>query len=122
MNCGDIKNHCHPYLDQQLDAAKSQQVDAHLAACPCCKQLYEAQRSFLSVLKRLTQNCGHVAPTELRGRIAQSLLTRAEHIDFKPLPRPVALPRVGWLVGLAASIMIGFGVVLAYQMACIRHN
>jgi hypothetical protein len=28
---------------------------------------------------------------------------------------------MGWLVGLAATIMLSFGAVLAYQMACIHH-
>lgn len=120
MNCSDIRNHCHPYLDKQLDAAKSQEVDTHLSACPCCEQAYEAERAFLSVLKKLTQNCGCVAPANLRGRITESLTTPTTHVEFKALPKPLALPRVGWLIGMAASIMLGFGALLGYQMLCVN--
>jgi len=120
VNCSETQNQCHPYLDKQLNAATSQEVDAHLQACPCCQKAYEAQRAFLSVLKKLTQNCGFAAPEQLRGRITQSLAAGHEQLEFKPLPRPVKLPRMGWLIGLAASIMVGFGVILAAQMACIN--
>jgi len=120
MDCREIHNHREPYLDKQLDAAKCQEVDAHLSACPCCQKAYEAQRAFLSVLKRLAQNCGCAAPQELRGRIVQCLITPTEHTEFKPLRKPLVLPRMGWLIGMAASIMIAFGGVLAYNMACIN--
>ena len=116
MNCSDIKNQCHSYLDKQLNAAICQEVDAHLQVCPCCQKAYESQRAFLMVLKRLTQNCGFAAPEQLRGRISESLTNGGEHIEFKPLKRPAVLPHMGWLIGLAATIMFGFGAILATQM------
>jgi hypothetical protein len=119
MNCSEIKNHCHPYLDRQLDAAQCQEVDAHLSACPCCQKAFEAQRTFLVVLKKLTQTCAGAAPADLRGRISQSLIAGHAQPEFKPLKKPLALPRMGWLVGMAASLMLGFSALLAYQMLCI---
>jgi hypothetical protein len=119
MNCSEIKNHCHPYLDRQLDAAQCQEVDAHLSACPCCQKAFEAQRAFLVVLKKLTQTCAGAAPADLRGRISQSLIAGHAQPEFKPLKKPLALPRMGWLVGMAASLMLGFSALLAYQMLCI---
>jgi hypothetical protein len=124
MNCNETQKHCHPYLDQQLEAADRQHVDRHLSECSCCAKAYEAQRAFLGALKKLVHGCDATcAPQQFHARLRESLTGISK--DLKPAERPVVTPnpvrilRMGPVMAMAASIMLGFGILMASQMMCI---
>lgn len=124
MNCNETQKHCHPYLDQQLETAERQHVDRHLAECSCCASAYHAQRAFLGTLKKLVQHCDAAsAPEQFHARLRQSLTSlpaepkAVEHPVARP--GPVRILRMGPVMAMAASILLGFGILMASQMMCL---
>jgi predicted anti-sigma-YlaC factor YlaD len=63
-DCPSVVRLLYPYLDQEVDSAERDTVDAHLARCPGCRERYVDESQFLALLRR------HVAPPKfspLRG-------------------------------------------------------
>ena len=130
MDCHEIQRHCHPYLDQQIEAAQRHHVDAHLAKCPPCAKVYDAQRSFLGTLKKLVHGCDATCAPEgfqsrIRASLAQAPAVAAPEVEVIPVEkhRTVPEPRRTWHLGpamaAAASIMLALGGLLAGQMLCL---
>lgn len=135
MDCKETQHQCHPYLDQQIEVAQRHLVDEHLAKCPCCKDLYEAQRAFLGALKKLVHGCGATcAPEGFQSRIRASLTQEPGSVSHAPeVPevevtpaeqfRVVPAPRRSWRLGpamaAAASIMLALGGLIAGQTLCL---
>ena len=46
MSCDTAKSRVFPYVDGELDGALRAEMDAHLAACPSCRRLVEAEVAF----------------------------------------------------------------------------
>lgn len=46
MKCNEIRNLVLPYLDSELDAKTSQEIQLHLQACAECAQLFEREEEF----------------------------------------------------------------------------
>ena len=44
MKCDEIQNLRGPYLDSELDAKASQEIQQHLAACPACARLFAEEQ------------------------------------------------------------------------------
>jgi anti-sigma factor RsiW len=62
MNCADVIQYAGPYLDSELEAAITFQIQLHLSRCPHCRARYERER-------------------EIEHRIAQSLRASPDEQD-----------------------------------------
>jgi mycothiol system anti-sigma-R factor len=118
MNCEDAIKIMDGYLDGELDALTSQNIEQHLRECGRCRQGYEAQR----VLVRMIQSSApyYTASSQLRERI-QSSLRRASNgatvFGLRQEPRSAGvdeikrrrsiIPLTSWnWLALAAAILL----------------
>ena len=123
MNCAEIQIHCHPYLDQQLEAARRQELEGHLAQCTPCAQAVDAQRAFLFTLKKLVVNCDQqAAPAQLHARI-QSIAAEAPAAPQLQAVEQTSASRqplrLRGAMAMAASVMLAFGGLIAAQSLCL---
>ena len=80
MDCTDIRNRLHAYLDQELDLPGATAVDQHLASCEACKKAYAEQSALQSALR--SHATYHDAPAGLAQRIRARMGPKQE-----PKPR-----------------------------------
>ena len=64
MDCTDIRNRLHAYLDQELELPSAMEVDRHLASCEACKSAYAEQTALRSALR--SHATYHNAPSGAR--------------------------------------------------------
>src|SRR5712692_3004078 len=98
MKCAEVRKFVRLYLDSELDARNSFEVEQHLESCPECAGLFEAEKKFDARLGRFLR----------RGRATR---TSWENLEAKIAPAPIARLRAFWPVALAASLIIAAGVV-----------
>ena len=104
MNCNDeTRLLVHAYLDGELDATRSVEIERHLDTCPACTGTREDVLSLRSALR--SGNVYEVAPERVRRQVRRSL--RAE-----------SGPRVPWFTALREH-WIGFGSVGAAVAAAL---
>ncbi|MCI0537523.1 MAG: zf-HC2 domain-containing protein [Verrucomicrobiales bacterium] len=75
MKCNEIRNLVLAYLDSELDAKTSQEIETHLQSCPECAQLFEHEEEFSDRLSRVLR-VGQFTPA-LWERVESRL--RAQH-------------------------------------------
>jgi anti-sigma factor RsiW len=98
MKCGEVRNFVRLYLDSELDAKRSFEVEQHLQSCAECAGLFEAEEKF----------------DERLGRFLRSAVpTRAlwEIIEAKVVPAAFTKLKAFWPVALAASLIVAASVV-----------
>jgi anti-sigma factor RsiW len=66
------------HTDGQLDAAKTLEVDDHLAQCETCRERVALDRALRGSLKKAVQT---TAPSDVRARVMASLASAAERQD-----------------------------------------
>lgn len=73
MNPASDQTHCQvvftqmfAFFDEELDAATSEQIRAHLDACEDCLDRYDAEQAMRQAIRRC---CEAPAPATLRARI-----------------------------------------------------
>jgi anti-sigma factor RsiW len=98
MKCAEVRNFVHLYLDSELDAKHSFEVEQHLESCVECAGLFEAEKQFDGRLTRF-----------LRGGYATRALW--EKIELEIAPTPLAKHKMLWPLALAASLIIAAGVI-----------
>ena len=64
MDCGDVHNLLHPYLDGELDLVRTLDVERHLGECPACAQARDQQQALRVAIRR--GSLYHEAPALLR--------------------------------------------------------
>jgi anti-sigma factor (TIGR02949 family) len=104
MNCVDLHNFLHLYLDSELDHADATRVEDHLHACPNCAAAYERVRALSAAIKRDVRQYG--APRTLRDRLRRDIGERPRRSlrDLRYLAR-------GWNpIALAASLLLTVAV------------
>lgn len=111
MTCEESIRLVDGYLDGELDALSSEQIEQHLSGCAKCQSIYQAQENLVTTIK--TAAPYYTAPIELRQRIHSSLLkqsngasNRTAVADNQERPRMVAFPSQWNWLGLAAAIML----------------
>jgi len=122
MDCKEAKKQCQPFLDGQLQTDVVQQVDAHLEKCPGCKDVYDSQRTFHTLLKKVVvRSADPVAVPALKKSLLERL--NAGHtgktIDASALfrafsPNVRAMP-VRQSVAAAAACMFMLSGVVGFQ-------
>jgi len=99
MKCAEVRKFVRLYLDSELDARNSFEVEQHLESCAECAGLFEAEKKFDDRLGRF-----------LRRR--QTTRALWENMEAKIAPARIAKLKALWPVALAASLIIVAGVVL----------
>jgi anti-sigma factor (TIGR02949 family) len=97
MDCNAALRLLEPYLDGELDRADARELEAHIDACPACREA-------LADLGRLrhavrTEAPRYAAPSALRDRIRNEVASPRKHATRTSLPR--------WF-GLAAMLCLAF--------------
>lgn len=99
-------------LDERLQGAEREAVQAHLEGCPRCQRLRE---SLLSSRRLLRQAPVEGSPTEL-GAMFESVLARGEGIEAAAAGESKSRPPSSrhWLLvaGIAAALVIVFGALV----------
>src|SRR5947209_5055500 len=106
VDCSDMRDLLHPYLDGELDLVRTLDVERHLRECPACSQALDHQQSLRAVLRR--GSLYHQAPALLRERIRASLPAATAAKRTRP-----GIPR-RWLAvaaGLLLVVLGGWGLI-----------
>ena len=107
MDCTDIRNRLHAYLDQELDLPSATAVDQHLASCEACKKAYAEQSALQSALR--SQATYHSAPAGLAQRIRARIGPKKE--------RKVRFHWQQWLpmgAAVAATALLSWTAAIQY--------
>ena len=97
MKCAEVRKFVRLYLDSELDAKHSFEVEQHLESCMECAGVFEAEKKFDVRLGRFLR----------RGHATRALW---ENIEVQIAPVRRGKLRALWPIALAASV-IGAGVV-----------
>jgi anti-sigma factor RsiW len=92
-SCDDFRAFIDPYLDGEFDDRERANFDAHLSACPSCREFFEHNRWIQNAVKpSLRQSCQLSA--EARGRLESKLRTVRRPtqvgVTAKRLAKPVS--------------------------------
>jgi len=98
MKCAEVRKFVRLYLDSELDAKHSFEVEQHLESCGECAGLFQAEKKFDERLDRFLG----------RGQPTRALW---EKIEAQIAPMPFTKLNVLWTLALAASLIIAAGVV-----------
>ena len=106
MKCNEIRNLVLAYLDSELDAKTSQEIQLHLQSCAECAQLFEREEKFNERLFG-TLRVGQSTPA-LWEQIESRLRPQRRSAWFFPRWKAVVLGSVAVLlaVGLAAGFIV----------------
>lgn len=110
MNCENISNLMHGYLDNELDLPATLAVEAHLQACLVCQETFQKLSRLRNGIRR--EMSYHAAPDALRARLQQpnGKITATRHDEnwIKSLLASLPLPKQA--AAIAALILaIGLG-------------
>jgi len=104
MNCTDIKDYLYEYHTGRLDEQTRTSVEAHLAACPDCRQALDELKIDLSLLD-------HARPPKLSGAFTDRVMKNIEGAKVIPLRRRQPYKYV--LQGaVAAAVVLAFAVTV----------
>ncbi len=70
INCAEILERVYEFVDNELDNANCQQIQAHLVECAPCLRVVDFERLARAVVAR---SCCERAPVELRQRVMFSI-------------------------------------------------
>jgi anti-sigma factor RsiW len=98
MKCAEARKLVRLYLDSELDAKNSFEVEQHLESCAECAGLFEAEKKFDARLGRFLRGS---QPTRALWEKVEAQIAPFRTRGFKAL----------WPVALAASLIIAAGVV-----------
>ena len=76
MSCQTTQELIHPYVDGELDLARSLGVEQHMQECQDCADAYRTQTALRSAFK--DGSLYHSAPAKLEKRIRSSLRSEAK--------------------------------------------
>lgn len=95
-------------LDSGLVELGSPQMQAHLSECSACQRAANLKTESLAILRGLPEP---PVPSDLGERI----------FDFisKDGTQPRRIPRLGWALALAATLMLGVGIGITLRWAAI---
>jgi anti-sigma factor RsiW len=106
MNCAEIQELVHGYLDDELAFTQALPIDDHLASCEACRQVYAQARALRSAVRE--QAPYYPAPDLLRSRILKAVRASA----LQPASRTLTVS--GWSVGaaLACTVLLTWGLTV----------
>src|SRR5438034_5459762 len=98
MKCAEARNFVRLYLDSELDAKNSFEVEQHLESCAECAGLFEAEKKFDDRLGRFLRH----------GEMTRPLW---EKIEAQIAPSGSRRIKALWPLALAASLVLATGIV-----------
>src|SRR5256886_7100484 len=98
MKCAEVRKFVRLYLDSELDAKHSFEVEQHLESCMECAGVFEAEKKFDVRLGRFLR----------RGHATRALW---ENIEVQIAPVRRGKLRALWPIALAVSVVIAAGAV-----------
>jgi anti-sigma factor RsiW len=98
MNCVEIQELVHGYLDDELAFPQALQIDHHLAACETCQHTYAQAHTLRSAIRE--QATYYSAPAPLRRRVLSAVRTSARQ------PAPGTLTVAWWNFGAALACAV----------------
>jgi mycothiol system anti-sigma-R factor len=105
MNCRELIDLLHAYLDQELDVVRSLEIEQHLKVCSACSQRYQAQQA----LRRLIagRSLYFEAPRGL-GQTVDNAIRQASQTESPPArwTWDLGLLWLRWLVPVAAAALV----------------
>ena len=105
MNCEELADLLHPFVDSELDLVQSLAVERHLQACPACAAAVKELQALRGALAGPALY--HRAPAALRERVRASL---------RPASRTRAAARPFPWRSLAVAASLAFVAVLTWAM------
>lgn len=106
MNCADIRELIHSYLDDELDLTQALQMGKHLDRCDACHTVYQQARVLRSTVR------GHAtyypAPAPLRSRVLRTVRASTP----KPTPRTLTIPWWNFGAALACTVLLTWGLTM----------
>jgi anti-sigma factor RsiW len=109
MNCRDVDPLLAPYVDGETALHGSAvDIDAHLRACPSCREKVADQRAARDVLHARAADLRGCAPEHLRSRCAAHARTAAS-VPRRPLLRRSLIP-----LSLAATLLLAVAGVFIF--------
>jgi anti-sigma factor (TIGR02949 family) len=115
-NCRDLEEHLAPYVDGEENPAARRSVETHLAGCPPCHELAEAERSARDVIHAHRNALQAAAPAELRARCARLRESFGGQAAFTPQPPASRLIRKWAPLSLAASLVLAVAGVFVFGL------
>lgn len=106
MNCGDVQSLLHGYMDNEIDPAKSREIEDHLAECHGCAASLD---SFRALSQAMAESAVYYrAPDRVRTRLQSAL--RAQTVSEDRSTRPVRFPWLGWkpLAAVTTLLLLAF--------------
>ncbi len=101
MKCDEIQQLFGPYLDSELDAKTTLDIQRHLATCQGCAREFDKQQKLLA---SITERLKHGLKTDaLWERIERSVVASAPSAVSPRLPAPPIVP-VGWRAALSLLV------------------
>ncbi len=105
MKCEQIKELLSPYMDQMTDPKENNAIEAHLTACPNC-------REELKQLKAMAEMMNGLYTPQLPDTFAQDLRQRLSDEKISILkPKDLKTPsKAGWIAAAVAVVALGAGI------------
>jgi predicted anti-sigma-YlaC factor YlaD len=101
MKCAEVRKFVRLYLDSELDAKHSFEVEQHLESCAECAGFFEAEKKFDERLSKFL----------VATAIGQATRSLWENAEAQISPARLAKLKALWPLALAASLIIAAGVV-----------
>lgn len=100
MDCREVKNNIHPFMDGELDDQTSQMVKEHISVCPLCTLELEQEKRMDSLIKNNIPK--EKAPYELK----ETILKRIARLGEKRIHRFVFPALKPALIGITGAVLI----------------
>lgn len=126
-NCGDLEERLAPYVDGEAPPGAVRTIEAHLAACPACREQADAERATRDLVRANRDALAPRAPESLRARCAaladpQSALDNPNRQSAIGNPQSAAFNRQSairrWRVplSLAATLVLAVAGVFVFGL------
>lgn len=111
MNCRELREYLFAFLDSELDAALSIEVQRHLEQCPECAREAEIERAIRRQLSQALHEFGEERTHPDDSRLDEVLARITSH-DTPKVKRALLPNR--WVAVLSAAAVIGFAVIVGF--------
>lgn len=117
MNCDDIQNRVHGYVDGELDPVESLEIEKHLGNCPACAPVYQREQALHAGIN--ARAAYYTAPEGLDSRVRSAL--RAGTLGGMPM-RAAVWKRLGMGAALAFAVVATWGLTLFLSAPGTQHG
>jgi mycothiol system anti-sigma-R factor len=81
-NCETALQNLYLFLDEEIDTASIEDIQAHIDHCSSCLSAYDLEKVVKALVSR---SCAEKAPEPLRERVLFSIRTVQVHIDKRTI-------------------------------------